>query len=91
MSDEAVKKRLQRAVRAAIRTFPPETGIEVQRIYHPYFHLCASLGNQKRWIRIVLDSSTATEIKKIKSQKEVGRKELWVRHRGDERFDMRFF
>ena len=89
MSTEAVKKRLQRAIRAAKESFSKD--YEVERIYHPFFHLKATLGEEKRWIRIVLDASSDADRRQIKAQKEPGRKELRVRRKGDKRFDIHYF
>jgi len=91
MSDEAVKKRLQRAIRAAKKSFSED--YEVKRIYDPFFHLRVSLkGNGKtRWIRVVLDSISTFERSKIKTVNNDGIKEIWLRHRGEERFDRHIY
>jgi hypothetical protein len=91
MSEEAVKKRLQRAIRAAARSFSED--YEVKRIYDPFFHLRVSLKNngKTRWIRVALDSISISERSKIKAINNGGIKEIWLRHRGEERFDRHIY
>ena len=89
MSDEAVKKRLQRAIRAARASFP-KSSYEVKRIRR-IFHLKVSSETQTRWIQILLDSVSAAEKQKVKMAENKGSKEIWLRRKGEERFDIYFY
>jgi hypothetical protein len=90
MSDEAVKKRLQRAIRAAMEDFRG-MGFEAERIYHPFFHIQVNFINKTRRIHISLDSVSASEKQIIRIEKKDGSKEIWLRRKGIERFDKFFF
>ena len=90
MSDEAVKRRLRRAIRAAIEEFHRDN-FGAEKPDHPFFHIKVYFVGRIRWIHISLDSISAQERQRVRTEKIEGSKEVWVHRKGAERFDKYFF
>jgi len=90
MSDEAVKRRLRRAIQAAMEDFRG-MGFRAEKTHHPFFHIKTSGFSQTRWIHISLDTISPTEKAKARDPKIEGRKEIWLHRKRERRFDKYFY
>ena len=90
MSDEAIKKRLQRAIAAAREEFHKDR-FGTERNPHPFFHIKVYFVSGIRWIHISLDSVSVRENQRARAEKMDGSKEIWLHRKGAKRFDKYFF
>lgn len=90
MSDEAVKRRLRRAICIALVDLHDMEFI-AEKAHHPFFHIKAQSIHQARWIHISLDAISQTEKARARDQKIEGRKEIWLLKKRSRRFDKYFY
>ena len=82
MSDFAIKQRLNRAIKSAIKLLDqPPGSYEIILLNNHVFHIEAIRKKEIRKIRVVLDKITEEDIKKVKrfSLPEICTKEIWCK------------
>lgn len=82
MSEEAIKKRMRRAMRAAMDCLDnPPGSWDITVLDNHVFHLQAERPREIRKIRIVVDKITAQDVELVKQKElaEICTKEIWCR------------
>ena len=89
MSDFAIKQRLNRAIKSAIKLLDqPPGSYEIILLNNHVFHIEAIRKKEIRKIRVVLDEITEEDEKMVRefSLPEICTKEIWVKREGGRDF-----